>query len=94
MRGLWSTTPRLVLLDEPFTGLDLEASVALRATVNRLRDQGKAVVLVTHHLHEGARLADHVAVQVRGRFVYFGDDFPRDPSAFEAHYHEHVTVAS
>ncbi len=86
--------PRLVLLDEPFTGLDRSAALALEDTVRRLRERGKAIVLVTHHLHEGVLLADSMAIQVRGRFAWHESDFPRDPADFEAIYHRTVAAVS
>jgi heme exporter protein A len=64
--------PALVLLDEPFTGLDLHASAMLRRVLHRLRDGRRGVILVTHQLTEGIRLADRVAIQVRGRFAFLG----------------------
>jgi heme exporter protein A len=64
--------PQLVLLDEPFTGLDQRAATTLRDQLARLRDGGRTVVLVTHNLDEGLELATHVAIQVAGRFVECG----------------------
>jgi heme exporter protein A len=64
--------PALVLLDEPFTGLDLHAAALLRAVLQRLRDGRRSVVLVTHQLAEGIGLADRVAIQSRGRFAFLG----------------------
>lgn len=64
--------PALVLLDEPFTGLDLHASAMLRRVLQRLRDGRRGVILVTHQLTEGIRLADRVAIQVRGRLAFLG----------------------
>ncbi len=64
--------PDLVLLDEPFTGLDQRAAVALAAQLRRLREERRTVVLVTHNLEEGLELATHAAIQVRGRFVEWG----------------------
>jgi heme exporter protein A len=64
--------PDLVLLDEPFTGLDQAAAAALRAQLMRLTAEGRTVVLVTHNLDEGLELASHVAIQVGGRFVEYG----------------------
>jgi heme exporter protein A len=64
--------PEIVLLDEPFTGLDQRAAQALRAELERLRGERRTVVLVTHNLDEGWELASHVAIQVRGRFVECG----------------------
>ncbi len=64
--------PDVVLLDEPFTGLDQRAAAALADQLERLHATGRVVVLVTHNLDEGLDLATHVAVQVAGRFVEHG----------------------
>lgn len=64
--------PALVLLDEPFTGLDLYAAALLREILERLRDGRRSVILVTHQLQEGLALAHRVGIQARGRFVFFG----------------------
>ena len=60
--------PEIVLLDEPFTGLDLRAATALQQQLAALRAQRRTVVLVTHNLDEGLGLATHVAIQHAGRF--------------------------
>jgi len=65
--------PSIVLLDEPFTGLDVHASALLREVLARLKDGRRTVVLVTHSLTEGLALADRVAIQVHGRFAFLGD---------------------
>jgi heme exporter protein A len=64
--------PEVVLLDEPFTGLDQRAAASLRDQLERLRAANRVVVMVTHNLDEGLGLATHVAVQVAGRFVECG----------------------
>jgi heme exporter protein A len=62
--------PDIVLLDEPYTGLDAHAAAVLREVLGALKDGRRSVVLVTHNLSEGLELADGIAVQVRGRFVH------------------------
>jgi len=86
--------PALVLLDEPFTGLDIHASALLRDVLVRLRDGARTVVLVTHNLAEGLALADRVAIQARGRFVFLGDrsEFPAEGE--ERFYRELVEVTA
>jgi heme exporter protein A len=64
--------PDVVLLDEPFTGLDAHASAVLRGVLERLRDGDRTVVMVTHNLSEGLDLADDIAIQVRGRLRFRG----------------------
>jgi heme exporter protein A len=61
--------PEIVLLDEPFTGLDQRAAASLKGQLERLRAERRTVVLVTHNLDEGLELATHVAIQVAGRLV-------------------------
>ncbi len=64
--------PRVLLLDEPFTGLDLAAATRFRELLAELAAAGRAVVLATHNVEEGAELASDLAFQVRGRFVWSG----------------------
>ena len=85
--------PEVVLLDEPFTGLDAHAAEVLRRQLRVLKDGERAVVLVTHNLTEGVELADDVVIQVRGRFLV---ERPRDelPTEFEAFYRDAVDGAA
>ncbi len=64
--------PQLVFLDEPTTGLDLEAREALWDVVRALTARGAAILLTTHYLEEAEALAQRVAVLVRGRIVSCG----------------------
>ena len=78
--------PEVVLLDEPYTGLDPHAAKMLRGVLEHLKDGRRTVVLVTHNLAEGLELADRVVVQVGGRWV---SDEPRsaiDAVAFDQLY--------
>jgi len=67
--------PEVMLLDEPFSGLDQRAAVALRELLGRLRAERRTMVLVTHNIDEGLELATHVAIQAAGAFASFG---PKD----------------
>jgi len=58
-----------LLLDEPFTGLDDEASRALVARLAALREKGSIVLLATHDLETIERLVDRVAVLREGRLA-------------------------
>lgn len=64
--------PELLFLDEPTTGLDIEARESLWAVVRRLVADGCAVLLTTHYLEEAEALAHRVAVLMRGRIVAEG----------------------
>jgi ABC-2 type transport system ATP-binding protein len=64
--------PQLVVLDEPTAGMDPAAKVATRDLIGRLRTSGVTVLLTTHDLADVERLADTVAIVVRGSLVAFG----------------------
>jgi len=64
------TRPSLLLLDEPFTGLDRDGALSLGAQLGALRDAGAIVVVVTHDLEAIADRTDHVAILRRGQLVF------------------------
>ncbi|HEX5124061.1 MAG TPA: ABC transporter ATP-binding protein, partial [Rhodanobacteraceae bacterium] len=64
--------PRLLFLDEPTVGLDVESRQALWSTVRALVADGCSVLLTTHYLEEAEALADRVAVLARGHIVAEG----------------------
>jgi len=64
--------PELLFLDEPTTGLDIEAREALWNVVRALVAEGSAVLLTTHYLEEAEALAQRVAVLMNGRIVTEG----------------------
>jgi len=82
--------PELVLLDEPYTGLDPHAAAVLRGVLSSLQDGRRTVVMVTHNLTQGLELANRVAIQVRGRFGWEGTRDDVDADAFERFYHRVV----
>lgn len=64
--------PEVVLLDEPFAGLDPVSIRQVRAQIRRLRGEGKAVLLSTHLMAEAEMLCDDVVMLSRGRLVLRG----------------------
>jgi ABC-2 type transport system ATP-binding protein len=64
--------PRLLLLDEPTTGLDPAGMRDMRALIRRLADQGITVLLSSHLMGEVEELCDRVAIVRSGRVVYEG----------------------
>jgi len=65
--------PRLVLLDEPTAGLDVQAAVGVRENMSTLAErEGVTVFLTTHNMSEAEKLCDKIAVIRRGRLVAFG----------------------
>ena len=64
------TRPSLLLLDEPFTGLDRGGALALGEQLGALRDGGAIVVVVTHDLEAIAGRVDHLAILRRGQLAF------------------------
>lgn len=64
--------PRLLFLDEPTTGLDVEARQAMWQSIRELVTQGCGVVLTTHYLEEAEALAERVVVLEQGRVLADG----------------------
>jgi heme exporter protein A len=62
-------SPRILLLDEPFTGLDAAASERLQTELGMRLGEGAGAVVVTHHLAEIWDLATRVAVLIDGRWA-------------------------
>jgi len=62
----------ILFLDEPTTGLDIEARETMWKTIRTLVHEGCAIVLTTHYLEEAEALADRVSVLARGRIVASG----------------------
>ncbi|HLN17076.1 MAG TPA: ATP-binding cassette domain-containing protein [Acidimicrobiales bacterium] len=64
--------PRLLLLDEPTTGLDPRSRAELWEAIRSLRSSGTDVLLTTQYLDEADHLADHVVIVDRGRMIAEG----------------------
>ncbi len=54
--------PQILLLDEPFTGLDMESRRSLGETIRRLASEGRCIIVVDHHVESLAPIADRVYV--------------------------------
>ncbi len=81
------TNPRLILLDEPFSGVDPRAVEDLRAEILRLRSQGIAVLLTDHNVHETLKVTDRSYVIHRGHVISSGvpHEIINDPKVREAY---------
>ncbi len=64
--------PPVLLLDEPTAALDPASRDALFADLHKLRDDGHAILLTTHHLDEAEQGCDRVAILDRGRLIADG----------------------
>ena len=64
--------PKLVLMDEPFVGLDPKASHLLKGMMRELCDSGSAIFFSTHVLEVAKKLCDKVAIIKQGRLIKSG----------------------
>ena len=61
--------PRILFLDEPTAGVDVELRRDMWAIVRRLREQGVTIILTTHYIEEAEEMADRVGVIDKGELV-------------------------
>jgi len=64
--------PRVLILDEPTSGVDPEGRDVIRALIQEEKALGRAIVLTTHELDEAERVSDQVCVIARGRTIMSG----------------------
>ena len=65
--------PDLIILDEPFSGLDPVRTEAVQSIISNLRDEGKSIILSTHQMNKVEELCDMVLMMNRGKTVLYGD---------------------
>ena len=75
--------PSLILLDEPYTGLDANAIETLNVMLDEAVARGKTVILTTHDLEQGLRAATRAAIIDRGKIVLSGSG--KDPAVREGY---------
>lgn len=85
--------PAVLLLDEPYTGLDAAGASALTGMLRELRTAGATLILVTHNLAEGLAIASHAAVMLAGRFSRFDPASALDHTLYGAEYVQMVMAA-
>lgn len=64
--------PRLLLLDEPTVGIDIQSRDAIFASLRQLAESGSALVYTTHHLEEAELLCDRIGIMDAGRLLAIG----------------------
>jgi heme exporter protein A len=82
--------PSILLLDEPYTGLDAAGAAALTTMLRSLRKTGSTMVLVTHNIEEGLAIASHAGVMIRGELTQFVSRAGLDAAEFGAAYRRTV----
>ena len=68
----WLHSPKLIIMDEPFVGLDPKASHLLKGMMREVCDQGGAIFFSTHVLEVAEKLCDKVAIIKGGRLIRSG----------------------
>ncbi len=79
------TSPRLLLLDEPFSGIDPIAVYEVQKIVRRLKDRGLGILITDHNVRDTLKLVDRAYLIHRGQVVYEGsaEALVQDPKARE-----------
>ncbi len=79
------TSPRLLLLDEPFSGIEPIAVYEVQKIVRRLKDRGLAILITDHNVRETLKLVDRAYLIHRGQVMYEGGgpEMMQDPKARE-----------
>jgi heme exporter protein A len=75
--------PDLLLLDEPFTGLDVDASATLRAVLSVAHQRGAALVMTTHDVGHGLACCGRAVILARGELAWDGPVAPDERDNFE-----------
>jgi heme exporter protein A len=84
--------PTVLLLDEPYTGLDQHGSEMLSGWLRALKNGERTTIMVTHDLRTGLDLADRVTVLNRGRIVFEQPSAGLQLSVFRNKYNELVSA--
>ena len=79
------TSPKLLLLDEPFSGIDPIAVYEVQKILRRLRERGLGILITDHNVRETLKLVDRAYLIHQGQVVYEGNghDMINDPKARE-----------
>lgn len=82
--------PDVLLMDEPYTGLDQDASQLLDSLLDREAQKGRTILMITHDLVHGLEHSDRVAILNNGRIVYEMDSASVDKGDFVDLYVEYT----
>ena len=67
-----ASQPRIIFLDEPTSGVDVNGRTTIREIIRRLADQGVTVILATHELDEAEKICDRVVIFDKGKVLVEG----------------------
>jgi len=82
--------PRILLLDEPYTGLDQHGGRIFGEMLKWLKAEKRTIVMTTHNLSEGLEISDRVAILSGGRIIYESDAGGVELARFKEIYFETV----
>jgi len=85
--------PRILFLDEPFTGLDQHAAETLKQSLAGLHNENTTIVMITHNLKLGLEMGTRVALQVAGKIQLDQPSYKIDHQSFEEVYFKAVGEA-
>ncbi|MBI4302689.1 MAG: heme ABC exporter ATP-binding protein CcmA [Chloroflexi bacterium] len=86
--------PSILLLDEPETGLDPQATAALGEILQGMKAGERTVVMTTHNLERGLSMGDHVVILANGTIAYEELERPLDMADFRGTYYRYTGVRS
>ncbi|HEY3266645.1 MAG TPA: LPS export ABC transporter ATP-binding protein [Armatimonadota bacterium] len=89
-----ATTPKFILLDEPFTGVDPLAIQSIQETVRTLKERGIGVLITDHNVRETLAITDRSYIMSNGRIVTAGssDELVNDPIAKKFYLGDQFTI--
>ena len=84
--------PKILLLDEPYTGLDQHGARIFGELLKWLKTENRTIVMTTHNLPEGLEISDRVAILDGGKIVYESDARGVELARFKEIYFEKVGI--
>ncbi len=85
--------PSILLLDEPYTGLDQQATRMLHGLLQAVRPNARTVIMTTHNLEQGLELCDKLVMLSRGRIVFQSDKACLTLAGLQEAYWQHADEA-
>jgi len=87
--------PKIILLDEPFTGIDPVTIASIQKIIRRLRDEGIAILITDHQVRETLQITDRSYVVDKGKVLCHGrpDQVLANPEARQRYFGEEMEIS-